>query len=84
MGCEFTISSHKSFPTILPHSFKMVRNTGFSPLPIVCPLNETTEGNQYIEKLSCGSSWDISMKNINNIATREIGITEINVEEKPF
>ena len=45
---------------------------------------ETTEGNQYIEKLSCGSSWDISMKNINNIATREIGITEINVEEKPF
>lgn len=43
---------------------------------------ETTEGNQYIEKLSCGSSWDISMKNINNIATREIGITEINVEEK--
>lgn len=45
---------------------------------------ETTEGNQYIEKLSCGSSWDISMKNINNIATREIGIAEINVEEKPF
>lgn len=45
---------------------------------------ETTEDNQYIEKLSCGSSWDISMKNINNIATREIGITEINVEEKPF
>lgn len=45
---------------------------------------ETTEGNQYIEKLSCGSSWDISMKNINNIATKEIGITEINVEEKPF
>ena len=42
---------------------------------------ETTEGNQYTEKLSCGSSWDVSMKNINNIVTREIGITEITVEE---
>lgn len=43
---------------------------------------ETIEGNSYIEKIVCGSSWDISMKNIRTTATRAIGVTEVDIQEK--
>ena len=43
---------------------------------------ETVTGNFYIEKIECGSSWDISMKNTNNTATRAIGVTKIQITEE--
>lgn len=42
---------------------------------------ETLSGSSYIEKISCGSSWDRSMQNIDNTATRAIGVIEISVNE---
>lgn len=43
---------------------------------------ETADGNSYFEKITCGSGWDISMKNINNIATRSVGVVEVCVNRK--
>ena len=42
---------------------------------------ETVTGNSYIEKITCGSNWDITMRNVNDTATRAIGISEISVSE---
>ena len=42
---------------------------------------ETITGDRYKEKISFGSNWDNSMKNENNIATRSIGIIDIDVSE---
>lgn len=42
---------------------------------------ETTTGNLYSEKIKCGSGWDISMENEDDVATRSIGISEVSVKE---
>lgn len=43
---------------------------------------ETVTGNDYIEKISCGSNWDNKMTSIQGAPTRTIGISEISVHEK--
>ena len=42
---------------------------------------ETVTGNLYSEKIICGSSWNINMKDTQNLATRVIGSVDINVNE---
>ena len=42
---------------------------------------ETITGDLYKEVISCGSGWDVTMKNNNNTATRSIGIINVNVSE---
>ena len=42
---------------------------------------ETIEGNSYAEKITCGSSWDSSMKSTKTLAVRSAAITDISVNE---
>lgn len=45
---------------------------------------EAVTGNIYSEKIICGSSWDISMKNEHDTATRGINVSDIYVNEVEY
>lgn len=42
---------------------------------------ETFEGDSYIEKISCGSSWNNAMETVHDTITRYVGIEKIEVKE---
>ena len=40
---------------------------------------ETTSGERYLEKITCGSGWDATMQSENNLAVRELSVWPIEV-----
>lgn len=42
---------------------------------------ETKSGERYLEKLKCGSSWDLGMQDVDQTVTRQIGIYKNSVEK---
>lgn len=42
---------------------------------------ETMSGERYLEKIVCDSGWDASMQDVGKTATRQIGVSQIEVKE---